>query len=256
MTRERSSLERDNAVSPRDVELATIRTWPAAVTEERNGWFYLASGGVTGRVNAVWPLTWQGGDVEAAIDGAEAWFAARKLPTRFKLTDGAFAPADLPLRLERRGYTQVMPTLIMTAPLRPMGSAPDVPLSDALPPSFEIAIRETSKDDAEYDERLNIALRAPRPAAFAVLDDGTRPLAIGMCAAAGELAGIFLMRTAPAARRLGHARRILAALLARAARWGARTAFLQVDADNAPAIALYRSEGFSRLAAYRFWRKA
>ena len=71
----------------------------------------------------------------------------------------------------------------------------------------------------------------------------------------GPLAGIFLMRTAPEARRQGLARGILTALLARSAEWGVRTAFLQVEADNASAIALYKSEGFSALSTYRFWRK-
>ena len=81
-------------MNARDVDLATITTWPAAVTEERDGWFYLAAGGVTGRVNAVWPLSWTGNDVEGAIDNVEAWYAARGLPPRFKLTDSAFAPRD------------------------------------------------------------------------------------------------------------------------------------------------------------------
>lgn len=242
-------------MTPRDIELATIRTWPAAITEERNGWFYLAAGGVTGRVNAVWPLAWGGGDVEATIDEAEAWYAARNLAPRFKLTDDAYAPADLPARLARRGYEPVMPTLVMTAPVRPVEAAEDVVIHDTLPAAFDAVIRETSKDDAEYDERLAIAQRAPQPAAFALIERGRRALAIGMCAAAGDLAGVFLMRTAPEARRQGLARRIFRALMSRCAAWDARTAFLQVDDNNASAIALYKSEGFSPLASYRFWRK-
>ncbi len=90
-------------MSPRDIDRATIRTWPAAVTEERNGWFYLAAGGVTGRVNAAWPLTWTGDDIDAAIGDVEAWYAARNLPPRFKLTDNAFAPNDLPRCVSARG---------------------------------------------------------------------------------------------------------------------------------------------------------
>ncbi|MGD9981563.1 MAG: GNAT family N-acetyltransferase [Hyphomonadaceae bacterium] len=242
-------------MSPRDIDLATIKTWPAARTEERNGWFYLAAGGVTGRVNAAWPLDWAGDDVEAAIDDAEAWYAALNLPPRFKLTDEAFAPPDLPQRLGRRGYEPVMPTLVMTAPVRGADAAEDVALHEAMPTAFDAVIRETSKDDAEYDERLSIALRAPQPAAFALIERERRAVAIGMCAGAGELAGVFLMRTAPEARRQGLARRIFRALMGRCAEWGATTAFLQVDAENAPAIALYEREGFATLTTYRFWRK-
>ncbi|MEZ5956685.1 MAG: GNAT family N-acetyltransferase [Hyphomonadaceae bacterium] len=242
-------------MNPRDIDLATIRTWPAAVTEERDGWFYLASGGVTGRVNAVWPLEWRGGDVEVAIMEAEAWLAARNLPPRFKLTDGAYAPADLPELLEKRGYEPVMSTLVMTAPIRALQAPGGVHIHDALPAAFDAVIRETSKDDAEYDERLSIAQRAPQPAAFALIERAGRPLAIGMCAAAGDLAGVFLMRTAPEARRQGLAREILRALISRCSDWNVRTAFLQVDDHNESAIALYESEGFSTLTAYRFWRR-
>jgi ribosomal protein S18 acetylase RimI-like enzyme len=242
-------------MSPREIELATIRTWPAAVTEERNGWFCLAAGGVTGRVNAAWPLGWDGGDLDAAIDDVEAWYAARGLPPRFKLTDGAFAPPELPQALARRGYAPVTPTLVMTTRVAPRDASPDVRMADAMPDEFDAALRETAKDESEYDERRNIALRAPKPTAFATIREDARVAAIGMAACSEDLAGIFLMRTTPEARRRGLARRILRALLARCAAWGARTAFLQVEADNAPAVALYRSEGFTELATYRFWRK-
>jgi ribosomal protein S18 acetylase RimI-like enzyme len=242
-------------VSPRDVDLATIKTWPAAVTEQRRGWFYLASGGVTGRVNAVWPLDWTGASLDAAIDDVEAWYAARNLPPRLKLTDSAFAPADLPEALRRRGYEPVNPTLIMTAALAPRAASSDVRLSETIPDAFDAVLRATAKDASEYDERRSIADRAPKPAAFAMCERDGRAAAIGMSAATGALAGIFLMRTAPEARRQGLARAVLNALLARAASWGAPTAFLQVEADNAPAIALYASEGFTALSTYRFWRK-
>jgi GNAT superfamily N-acetyltransferase len=242
-------------MTPRDIELATIRTWPAAVTEERDGWYYLAAGGVTGRVNAAWPIDWTGGDLNAAIDNAEAWYAARNLPPRFKLTDAAFSPPDLPQALAGRGYSPVTPTFIMTAAIAPGAPPSDVLLSDAMPPAFDAALRETAKDDSEYDERRSIALRAPKPAAFATIERDGRVAAIGMAAAAGELVGVFLMRTAPQARRSGLARRILRALLSRAAEWSCTTAFLQVEADNAPAVALYESEGFRPISTYRFWRK-
>lgn len=242
-------------MSPRDVEFATIAAWPAAVTEQRFGWFYLAAGGVTGRVNAVWPIEWTGSSLDAAIDDAEAWYAERGLPPRFKLTDGAYAPHTLPERLAQRGYECVMPTLIMTAAVTPRAAPSHVIVSAHMPEAFDAALRDTAKNAAEYDERRNIAARAPAPTAFAVIERDGRAAAIGMSAASGDLAGIFLMRTAPAARRQGLARGVLAALLAQCAHWGARTAFLQVDADNAPAIALYERERFAALTTYRFWRK-
>lgn len=243
-------------MSPRDIDLATIRTWPAAITEQRDGWYYLAASGVTGRVNAVWPLDWRGADVDAAITNVEAWYATHNMPPRFKITDGAFAPADLTDHLTRRGYEAVNPTLIMTASLTSEpGHFESVAITPTLPPLFDQALRDSTPDPDDLEERRSIARRLPQPAAFAVREREGRAVATGASAVTGNLAGIFLTRTIPDARRQGHALHILRALMQWAWENAATHAFLQVDADNAPAIALYEHEGFTALTTYRFWRK-
>lgn len=235
-----------------DIEHATILTWPAAETEVRDGWRHLAGSGVTGRVNAVWPIEWTGENVDAAIGSAESWYAARGLPPRFKLTDGAYFPLDLPQRLAARGYASTPPTLVMTRSLAETSSAFDgVELFPDMPPAFDAALVASTPSQEDLDERRAIALRAPRPRAFAVRGVS----AVGMSALSNRLAGIFLMRTVPAARRQGHARHVLRALLAWARSQGDAEAFLQVDGDNSSAVALYESEGFATLAPYRCWRK-
>lgn len=240
-----------------EIERRTVETWRAAKTHEEDGWLYLASSGVTGRVNAVWPLAYAGADLDTAIARAEAWFAANGLPARFKITDGACAPPHLPQALQARGYVSVTPTAVMLKPLAAAAqSAAGVELHTTMPPVFDAVIEATSASAEEIDERRSIALRAPQPAAFAVLAGESGSDAIGMSAVAGDLAGIFLMRTRPQARRKGAARIILRTLLSWAESAGARGAFLQVEADNAPAIALYESEGFATLTHYRFWKKA
>jgi len=246
------------APTPLAIERATIQTWPARITENRDGWRLLVAGGVTGRVNAAWPLEWTGRDVESAILDVEAWYASHGMPPRFKLTDGAVAPAHLPDALSRRGYAWSTHTLVMTRPLldRELAESVErVPLSGEMTPAFDEALRDSTPDPRDFEERRAIAERAPDPAAFAVIQVDDRPAAIGMMALAGDLAGIFLMRTVPAARRTGLGRRVLRSLLGRASKLGAACAFLQVEADNAPAIALYRSEGFASLTSYRYWRK-
>ncbi len=191
-----------------------------------------------------------------AINSAEAWYAARGLPPRFKLTDRAFAPGDLPDRLARRGYECVMPTLIMTRNLALRPPVFDnVAISPQLPALFDQALRDSSINTDDLEERRSIARRLPTPAAFAVRAPAGQAAAVGASAVAGKLAGIFLMRTLPDERRRGHALHILRALLDWAAEQGADFAFLQVDAGNAPAIALYEREGFNALTTYRFWRK-
>lgn len=242
-------------MSPLAVERATLEAWPPAEVTEHEGWLFCAASGVTGRVNAVWPLAWRGGDVDEAIDAAEAWYVARNLPPRFKLTDHAYAPTNLTSRLEARGYMPKAPTYIMTRALNGIpATETTIVIEEHLTAEFERALAEATPVPQDLDERRAIALRAPAPKAFAV-SGAVAPVAIGMSAVAGDLAGIFLMRTVPQARRQGHALAVLSALLAWARVSGARCAFLQVDAANTPAVRLYEREGFAVLTTYRFWRK-
>jgi ribosomal-protein-alanine N-acetyltransferase len=64
-----------------------------------------------------------------------------------------------------------------------------------------------------------------------------------MRAIAGE-AEVLTLAVEPAHRRRGAARALLRGALAQATAAGAEQAFLEVAADNAAALALYREEGF------------
>jgi ribosomal protein S18 acetylase RimI-like enzyme len=48
---------------------------------------------------------------------------------------------------------------------------------------------------------------------------------------------------------------VLLTLLSEARRQGVERAWLQVEADNAPAIALYAAEGFQPAYCYRYWSR-
>jgi ribosomal-protein-alanine N-acetyltransferase len=69
-------------------------------------------------------------------------------------------------------------------------------------------------------------------------------------AVAGE-AEILTLAVDPARRRAGVARALLQAAIAMAKARGAETLFLEVAADNAPAIALYAGAGFERAGLRR-----
>ena len=62
-----------------------------------------------------------------------------------------------------------------------------------------------------------------------------------------DQADLLTLGVIPGLRRLGHARRLLAGALARAAERGAKTLFLEVAEDNLVAVALYRRAGFETI---------
>ena len=81
-------------------------------------------------------------------------------------------------------------------------------------------------------------------------DDGAL-LACGQTAREGELVGLYDVFTDPAARGQGLARLLCGQLLENAAAAGARLAYLQVDADNDAARAIYQRMGFADAYHYR-----
>ena len=73
-----------------------------------------------------------------------------------------------------------------------------------------------------------------------------------ICVHDGDLAGLFEVATGLSERGRGHGRGIVAAALRWARLRGARHAWLQVEADNAAAVGLYRSIGFKEIYRYHY----
>ena len=68
----------------------------------------------------------------------------------------------------------------------------------------------------------------------------------------GELVGVYDVVTAENARGRGHATVACASLLSWAWQHGANIAYLQVNEDNPPAIAIYRKLGFATVYTYHY----
>jgi N-acetylglutamate synthase len=238
------------------LERACLEAWPAKTRLTRHGWEHCATTGKSGRVNCVWPIDWTDDvPLERAILEAEGWCETHAIAPMFKLTDGLTAPFDLPLALTAAGYEPHTETLIMTAPvsLGPRPTAP-VELYDTANEHVWSPVSQTASAD-DYTERSDIVRRIVAPHIFAVNRTEGAPACTGMAVLSSDLVGIYLMRTAPYARRQGFARRVLRALLHWGATHEASTAYLQVEESNDAAVDLYNSEGFTTASRYRYWSK-
>ncbi len=85
-----------------------------------------------------------------------------------------------------------------------------------------------------------------------LIDSSGAAVAGGQVAIEGNLVGIYDVFTAEATRRRGLARTLCQQLLKIARSEGAQTAYLQVEASNAPARAVYRGLGFVDAYAYHY----
>ena len=243
-------------IDPQALERIAARAWPAARHRALGGWDLYASDGYSLRINACWPLGDPGLATEAAIEAVEAFYDRLGLAPIFKLTEGATVPGDLADHPTRRGYARAKETLVMTGPMGEGAIDGSVTVSNQLDPDFTAVMAATAPSPEDGAERLAALERVAQPRLFAKLVRGDQAAAIGACAVEGAWAGIFGMRTHPDYRRQGLASQILRALLGTAAQNGAWSAYLQVEAKNTGAIALYEAEGFKTVYRYFYWEKA
>ncbi|MGJ6966841.1 GNAT family N-acetyltransferase [Streptosporangium sp. G11] len=235
------------------------QAWPAIQRVDAGGWTLRAADGVTKRANSVLPLG-EPEDLEAGIERAERFYADRGLPCVFSVGGGATPGLDASLR--ERGYRVVDPTLIMTARLEPGGDVPEEPgePGEAGEPggSVELAGAPSqawldawwSVDGRFGDDGLATAARILTgvPAVYASLGRE----AVGRGVVQGEWLGIYSMAVMPHARRRGHGRKVLRALLSHARAQGTQRAYLVVVESNTAARTLYERQGFTVAGRYHY----
>jgi GNAT superfamily N-acetyltransferase len=86
----------------------------------------------------------------------------------------------------------------------------------------------------------------------AAADVGGRPAGVGFGVVDRGWLGVFGMATDPGLRRRGIATAVVGALARAGVEAGATRAYLQVEVDNAPALALYRRLGFAPSHRYHY----
>ncbi len=239
----------------RELECLAFNAWPALQTLVHDGWLLRFSHGHTKRsnsANALWPGRLP---LDARIAHVETLYRQRNLLPTFRITP--LAEPGLDAALAARGYAALDPTLVMQAPLAPLAAADGagVELVERAGGGWADAFADATQVGPATRGVLGEMLAAVvPPARFARTRDAQGDLAFGMGVVEGDALGIFEMFTAVRARRMGHAARTIAALARWAAGRGARRAYLQVVADNAPARALYARLGFREAYAYAYRR--
>jgi ribosomal protein S18 acetylase RimI-like enzyme len=249
------------------LERAAAAHWQAAETAPLGSWLLRADGGFTGRANSALPLGDPGLPLALAVGEVEAWYRARGLPAMIAipgpLGPGTAVPGDrLDGLLAGRGWRVRSATaVVMTADA---GRAAAVDAGEARgAEGAGWAVTFAAHPDEAWLARyrhprtglpagaLRLLLSAPWQA-FASVVTGGETVAIGRLSVAAGWAGITAVDTDPRYRRRGLGTAVTAALAAQAARQGVSRVFLQVEADNAAAIALYARRGFTAVHRYHY----
>jgi N-acetylglutamate synthase len=237
-------------------ERALQLAWPALEEQTCGDWLARFAPGVSRRSNSANPRRADLRNIDGDIAACEAAFRRRGLPPMFRLPSIVSPAADE--RLARLDYTLEGESLTLYAGLAPGAArAPDVEISVRPHTEWLAAMaqlqRQTPAQAAIYRDVVEaIAI----PAGFAGLRAEGEWAALAYGALHDGLLCCESVVADPQRRGRGFGRRLMTALLAWGAEQGARDVCLQVAADNAAGLALYRSVGMTS-ALYRYhYRRA
>jgi len=237
------------------IERATLMAVAPEAVVEWNGWLLPFDHGTIGRAKAAVPLRHAPVPIDV-IDTLEARYAEQGLPCTLRIADvPAFAPfID---ELQRRGYVGAKATLVQTASAQRMQQVSSgIPATVGRQPDDAWAALFLGEgfDPVDGANRVRALSRAP-DSRYASVREGGRTLACGTVALGYGWASVHGMRTDAAHRGQGLAGRVLAGIAQSALAEGFERVFLQVEAHNPAAHALYRRAGFETAWGYCYWQR-
>jgi N-acetylglutamate synthase len=209
--------------------------------EHRLGdWVLRANGGFTRRANSLLPLGRPDRPLDDALAFAHDWYAERGLPVQLHVPTEARRLLDA--ELGERGWPADQHTQVLVARLDALaavdGSAVEVATT---PDDAWLALYRGGRGLTEPARSL---LTRHDTVAFASLRLDGRTVAVGRGAVDDGWLGVMAVEVEPGRRRRGLAAAVMAALWQWGAQREAQRGYLQVSADNAPAIALYTKLGY------------
>ena len=235
-----------------DVEALCADAWPSLEEEAVAGWQLKYARGVSRRSNSANPTPNAAHDLAAVAPAAEAFFRARGLPCRFRIL--SFLPPRLDAWLAAQGYETESGTRTLQATVLDRAKTSKRTRLSTAPGAawIEGVTAAQGREGVERETYARIVSRLAVPSAFAVTDNETgEPASFAFAARTAHGICIESVATREDQRGRGFAGETVSALMAWGASNGAKAAFLQVQADNHPAVRVYERLGFE-LELYRY----
>ncbi len=224
-----------------ELEELSDLTWPAERLSEYGKWRLRISDGFTMRANSALPLG-AGPIGEPPIDLADAVNEVIKIYRENHLQPTFTIPLpiyeELDQYLERTGWIVKVAANFL---IRDIGN------------DVTVAIDEFTTEVTDSPSRAWLEMRSDQPleklmlrypARYGVIKKGDAVIAVGRIATSGTWSIVTRLLVDPAHRGKGVAKLLMNNLLAAARNDGATKVALQVDDENAAALALYESMGF------------
>ncbi len=223
-----------------------------------DGWLLRYSPGKAKRARSVNAIGAGRIPLDVKLASVEAFYQRVGLPCLYRITPYS-QPAALDRALAAAGYVAREETRVMWVDAAEFGRVAGTKIAANWVGTEEFAaVAGTLRDSppAEAAAEAQRIAHCALPAHSLVVRDGPTAIACGQIVVDADCVGVFNMVTASEHRGRGLATAILAALLERGGQVGARIAYLQVDAANAPARHVYRKFGFRDRYAYWYRYRA
>jgi len=238
------------------IERATLEAVVPDRMEHLAGWLLPMFDGTVGRARSAVPLQHGRPDV-ALIEPIVSCYRESGFAPAFRLPD---LPSfhDFHAQLRRRGYERRQPTLTMIGRVDKLLALHADPAGELQPKAdaqWMDMFLGPGLDPVDGASRVRALSRAPNTL-FASVREGGRTVASGAAAFGHGWLSVHGMRTHADRRGQGLAGRVLATMAQEAHRRALTRVFLQVDAGNTAALALYRRAGLATAWPYSYWYPA
>lgn len=234
------------------IETLSFKALPALEQIEYDGWILRYANGYTRRANSVNPVYAAGDDVELKIHMCESFYARKNHPTIYKMTDAVYPP-DLDAILADQDYRKEAETYVYTMSLIGRGNASDrVRIDTDLSATWINHFAELNQISDQHKTTLQqmLPLILTQCGFVNLMADG-EVIGVALGVIDGDWMGIYDVVVHPDHRGLGYGRMMMEALFDWGIQQGASDSYLQVQANNTIATALYRSLGFDH--QYVYW---
>lgn len=237
-----------------NLEARSFCAWSALETLDYDGWVLRFADGYTRRANSVNPLYSSTLAINQKIAHCEALYKARGLRTIFKMTE-AVHPLDLDIILETHGYKKEAETAVYYQPditRLDVGMSPIAHYTETLTDEWLNAFLCLNVMDGKHVTTMRQMLnKTDAKMCYMTLSDEQAIVAVGIGVCDGEYLSFYDIVTDNPYRQQGFGTILMQSIFYWGKSQGATKAFLQVVADNMPAINLYLKFGFKE--AYRYW---
>ena len=240
----------------RRLEAVSFRSFPSTSTHYDGTWaIRLTAGHPAKRLNSVNPLDPRDHIfVDARLEHARRRFESFGRPLVFR--QSPLAPRELEALLDERGWERFDESIVMTLDLQQLdlSTMPEHPSHFDIGQWVDVFFSLSSEAKSTKPGLVEVISSIQPESGLFVKSADETPVAAGRCVQDNDLAGIFDLVTHVDHMQQGHARALVGSILRWSRDAGARFAWLQVVAENKPALQLYQSLGFNELYRYSYRR--